>query len=47
MTVNGNEISIGVAKSTKKFRDTSDIALRRPGTAEVAGCLLFLTSDLF
>lgn len=47
MTVNGNEISVGIAKSATKFRDTSDIALGRPGTAEeAAGCLLFLASDL-
>lgn len=47
MTVKGNEISVGVAKSATKFRDTSDIALARLGTAEeAAGCLLFLASDL-
>lgn len=47
LTINGEEIKIGVATGATKFRDTSDIPLGRPGTAEeAAGCLLFLASDL-
>lgn len=47
LIVAGQEIRSGIPLSAKKWRDTSDILLGRPGTTdEAAGVMLFLASPL-
>jgi len=47
MVLAGQEIVSGIPLNAKKWRDTSDIALGRPGTvADAAGVMLFLASPL-
>jgi len=47
IVLGGKVITLGIPLSAKKWRDTSDIALGRPGTVEdAAGVMLFLASPL-
>jgi len=45
--VDGQQIQSGMPLTYKKWRDTSDILIGRPGTIqEAAGIMLFLASPL-
>ena len=47
LSIDGQEIKLGIPMNAKKWRDVSDIPLARPGTAdEAARVMLFLASPL-
>lgn len=47
LSLDGQEIKVGIPMNAKKWRDVSDIPLSRPGTAdEAARVMLFLASPL-
>lgn len=47
MTLGGQSIRLGIPENAKKWRDVSDIPLRRSGSAdEAARVMLFLASPL-
>ncbi|TVY18049.1 Estradiol 17-beta-dehydrogenase [Lachnellula arida] len=47
VVIGGQQIMSGIPLNAKKWRDTSDIAVGRPGTVEdAAGVMLFLASPL-